>query len=258
MESTTVIKALGLLEALAMTGRGKSLAELALEMRMPKPTAHRLLKTLSATGYVEKRDPGMYRPGPALARLAARGADDILQGIAAPVLKELHRVTRETVNLGVLRHADVVYLKVLESPQPLRRVVTANSTDPFYCTALGRAIAAHLPSPQIDFLLSTARLQKKTTSTVIDVAKLQRVLQEVHGSGYSIEVDQTDVGVTCLAVPIFDTRGVRAAISLSVPSSRTDKLQNGKWLKLLQQGALRITKQLKTGAVAQSEQGTDP
>jgi DNA-binding IclR family transcriptional regulator len=257
MESTTVIKALGLLEALATTSHGKSLAELAIEMHMPKPTAHRLLKTLSATGYVEKGAPGIYRPGPALARLAARGADDILQTVVAPVLKELHRVTRETVNLGVLRHADVVYLKVMESPQPLRRVVTANSTDPFYCTALGRAIAANLPPPQIEFLLSTARLQKKTPSTVVDAATLQRLLQEVHRDGYSIEVDQTDVGVTCLAVPIFDVRGVRAAISLSVPSSRIDKLQTSKWLKLLQQGALRITKQLKTGSVAKSERGTD-
>jgi len=257
MESTTVIKALGLLEALATTGHGKSLAELAIELHLPKPTAHRLLKTLSATGYVEKSCAGVYHPGPALERLAAKDADETLRATAGPMLRELHEETRETVNLGVLRHAEVIYLQVLESPQPLRRVVIANSADPFYCTALGRAIVAHLPPRQIDFLLSTARLQKRTPSTVVDAKRLRDIFQEICRAGYSIEVDQTDVGVTCLAAPIFDVRGVQAAISLSVPSSRIDKAQTDKWLKRVRHIAKRITKNLRSTSAASAHRKAD-
>jgi DNA-binding IclR family transcriptional regulator len=244
MESTTVLKALGLLEALATTQRGRSLAELALELQLPKPTAHRLLKTLSLAGYVAKGEPGCYCAGPALDRLTVRGADDILRDLALPALEKLHKATRETVNLGVLRHGYVVYLEVLESPQPLRRVVTANSTDPFYCTALGRAIAAEASPAEIDHLLAGGPFRKRTPHTVVDPPLLRGILQETHRLGYSIEIDQTDLGVTCLAAPILDN-GVKAAISLSIPSPRADDKSLAKILKLVQQTAAKIGNLLK-------------
>lgn len=245
MESTTVIKALGLLEALATTERGRSLAELAVEMGLPKPTAHRLLKTLSIAGYASKADPGFYRAGPALDRLTSRGTDDALRDVARPILGHLNKVTRETVNLGVLRQREIVYLAVLESPQPLRRVVEANSSDPFYCTALGRAIVAQLPSAQREYLLSSIKMTRRTAKTVVKRASLAAILDEARRQGYAIESDQTDVGVTCLAAPIFDSRGVRAALSLSVPSPRMTGEHADRWLALVQSSAAKISRLLK-------------
>jgi IclR family acetate operon transcriptional repressor len=55
MESTSLTKALGLLEATAGHPAGRSLADLAAEVGMPKPTAHRILKSLTALGYLEPR-----------------------------------------------------------------------------------------------------------------------------------------------------------------------------------------------------------
>ena len=54
MESNSLTKALGLLEATAGHPEGRSLAKLASEVGMPKPTAHRILKTLTALGYLER------------------------------------------------------------------------------------------------------------------------------------------------------------------------------------------------------------
>jgi IclR family acetate operon transcriptional repressor/IclR family KDG regulon transcriptional repressor len=254
MESTTVIKALGLLEALATTQRGRSLAELAVEMGLPKPTAHRLLKTLSIAGYASKADPGFYRAGPALERLTSRGGDDILREVSRPILAHLHKVTRETVNLGVLRQTEIVYLTVLESPQPLRRVVEANSTDPFYCTALGRAIVSQLPNEQRDYLLSSIRMTRRTAKTVVQRASLTAILDQARRQRYAIEIDQTDVGVTCLAAPIFDSRGVRAALSLSVPSPRMTGEHTDRWLALVLSSAAKISRLLKAAATRTSRE----
>ena len=61
MELTSLSKALGLLEATAGHADGRTLADLAAEVGMPKPTAHRILKTLTTLGYLERPSAGVYR-----------------------------------------------------------------------------------------------------------------------------------------------------------------------------------------------------
>ena len=71
MESTSLTKALGLLEATAGHPAGRSLADLAAEVGMPKPTAHRILKSLTALGYLERPASGVYRQSPQMQRLVS-------------------------------------------------------------------------------------------------------------------------------------------------------------------------------------------
>jgi IclR family acetate operon transcriptional repressor/IclR family KDG regulon transcriptional repressor len=115
-----------------------------------------------------------------------------------------------------------MYLRVIESAHPLRRIAEPESTDPFYCTALGRAIVGHLDDAQRGFLLKQPHdFASRTPQTVTGPAQLAQILDEVKRSGYAIERDQTDVGVTCIGAPVFDAADqVIAAISLSVPSAR--------------------------------------
>ena len=74
MESTSLTKALGLLEATAGHPQGRSLAELAAEVGMPKPTAHRILKSLTTLGYLERPRSGVYRQSPLVQRLVSDAA----------------------------------------------------------------------------------------------------------------------------------------------------------------------------------------
>lgn len=228
MESTSLVKALGLLEATAQAAAGRQLADLAAEVGLAKPTAHRILKTLTSLGYLERTAGGVYRQTSQVQRLVSNDLDHRLHSVAAPLLNELHQKTLETVNLGVLRYDRVIYLTVLESPQPLRRVATPNSVDPFHCTALGRAIASHLPDEQRESLLQVARLDPSTNRTNTDRRKLEAILAKAARDGYAVEVDETDVGVTCVGAPILLGNVACAAVSLSVPTVRaSDKLLPG-------------------------------
>jgi DNA-binding IclR family transcriptional regulator len=220
MESTSLVKALGLLEATASSSAGRSLAELATEVGVPKPTAHRILKTLTSLGFLERGAGGIYRQTAKVQQLVSSDASERLLEIAEPLLRKLHGRTLETVNLGVLRYDRVVYVRVLESPQPLRRVATPDSVDPFHSTALGRAIAAFLPTPQLESLLKQARLQPATHRTLTNLDSLRSLLARVARLGYALEVDETDVGVTCIGAPVLVTSEPRAAISLSLPTAR--------------------------------------
>lgn len=220
MESTSLVKALGLLEATANTPAGRTLADLAAEVGLAKPTAHRILKTLTLLGYLERSEGGVYRQTSKMQRLVSNDGDQRLLAAAERPLKALHEKTQETVNLGSLRYDRVIYLTVLESPQPLRRVATPNSIDPFHCTALGRAIAAHLPEPQRDSLLHMARLDPSTGFTNTDRRKLEAILKKAAVDGYAIETDETDIGVTCIGAPILLNNVPCAAVSVSVPTVR--------------------------------------
>lgn len=244
MESSAVVKAFALLEASASVPSGLALGDLAAIVGLNKPTAHRILKTLSALGYVEKSGFGQYRQTAQVRRLIGPAEDERLLTAAGPYLQRLHRDTQETINLGVLRSGRIVYLEVLESPQPLRRVATPNSVDPFFSTALGRAIVALLSTPQRDLLLASGPWQPRTASTLVDPEALRAELSRVARQGYALEKDQTDVGVTCIGVPILNSGSPIAAVSVSLPSARADSATETKLVEAVRATARKIERQL--------------
>jgi DNA-binding IclR family transcriptional regulator len=244
MESTSLTKALGLLEATAGHPAGRSLADLAAEVGMPKPTAHRILKTLTALGYLERPASGVYRQSLQVKRLVSDAAIRRLIDAAAGPLRDLHAKTQETVNLGTLRHDRVLYLEVLESTLPLRRVATRTS-DPFHTTALGRAIASRLPDDRRDRLLAQARLGRRTAATITDRRRLAAAIDAAARLGYAIEENETDVGVACIGVPVCAGDEVVGAISVSLPTARLDAAGRRRLVALVQKTARTISARLK-------------
>ena len=244
MEQSALAKLFGILEATAGRPDGRALAEIAAEVRLAKPTAHRILKTLVLLGYMERLDGGVYRQTEQVKRLVNLDGDRKLTRAATPALRELWELTGETVNLGVLRQNAISYLVSIESQQSLRRSVTAGMTDPFACTALGRSIAAHLPPERLDYLLKTVPLEKRTPCTVVEPAEIRRLLHEARESGVAVEVDETDLGVMCFGAAVFDARGVIAAISLSAPSVRGES-RRAEFAAAVKSTAERVTRRLR-------------
>ena len=137
-------------------------------------------------------------------RLVSATDDRRLTRAAERPLKELRECTGETVNLGVLRLGRVAYLMVVECRQPLQRSVVAGMTDPFASTALGRAIAAHLPDDRVTHLLRTTPLEKRTPYTKLSSASLRKLFLEARANGYATEENETDLGVMCVGSAVFD------------------------------------------------------
>src|SRR5258707_5881251 len=167
MEHSVIVKLFRLIESLATSADERPLGELAETVGLPKPTIHRLLKIMVELGYVQRPEGSAYRLTGKLRELTAESENRKLLNNAEPILAKLHKRTGETINLGVLRQDRVVYLRVLESNHPLRRIAQPDSADPFHCTALGRAIVAHLDPVQRAYLIDQAdELEKRTPHTV--------------------------------------------------------------------------------------------
>jgi len=248
MESAHLVKVFSILEATAGKPTGMPLSELASLVGLPKSTTHRLLKTLCTLGYMANCGQGVYRQTGMIKRLAIGENDPYWISMAEPIMKKLNQATEETINLGILRFEKVFYLHVIETNKTLRRTITAQMSDPCFSTALGRAIVAYLPEERQQFLLRHATIEKRTPQTVVDSAKIKRILKEVASEGVAYEEDQTDLGVACIAAPVFDNDGVVAAISLSAPTVRLNKTILSKWKTMLRKSANTISLRLQGSA----------
>ena len=244
MESAHLVKAFALLEATAGREEGRSLAELAADVGLPKSTAHRLLKTLCALGYMVNSGSGIYRQTSLLRRVANGQEDSKLVELAFPILESLHQKTGKTVNLGVLRFERVVYLSVREKNTVAHRVVLERMSDPCFSTALGRAIVAYLPLERQAFLLRNALIEKRTPMTVVDPRALKKVLDDVRARGIAEEENQTDVGVMCIAAPVFDHDGVVASISLTFRIDDVTEDQRAVWRTWIKESADLLTQRI--------------
>ncbi len=220
-DTSSMDKIFGLLEFLATEGKPASLQQITDAVKLSKPTAYRLLQSLQQLGYVARstgsRD---YLIGPRAARLAATDPYVELKSVARPLLRHLHEALNETVNLGVLSGNQVTYLDFLETSQALRFIVTPGQNDPFYCTALGRAIAARLDDTRLERLLAKTKLLPLTPATIKTVAELKRRILKTRDTGIAEEVGESVAGVCCFATSLAEFGFPEAAISIAVPAQR--------------------------------------
>jgi len=222
-ETSVMEKIFGLLEFLAAEGRPASLQTITDAVGLSKPTAYRLLQSLQQLGYVARpfgsRD---YLIGSRTTRLAAADPYAELKSMARPWLRSLHETLNETVNFGVLSGDQVSYLDFMETTQALRFIVTPGKSDPFYSTALGRAIAAQLDEVQLDRLLEKTRLQVLTPQTVRSLADLKRKIKKAQETGIAEEIEESVSGICYLATSLVELGFPEAAISVTVPALRLD------------------------------------
>ncbi|MGO4839818.1 IclR family transcriptional regulator, partial [Rhizobiaceae sp. 2RAB30] len=167
-------------------GRAATLKELGDASSLPKPTLHRILQTLVELGYVEQ-DNARSRYGLTL-KLFRLGRGDSYEDVkeqALPLMEVLHRRFNETVNLGVLQGGHIYYLHFIETTQNLRWQVHPGARDPFYCTALGRAVVAHLPKARQEQLVERAVIERRTPFTPADKAAVRKLLTQTAAQGWA-------------------------------------------------------------------------
>jgi IclR family acetate operon transcriptional repressor len=218
-------KVLRILEALDAAPGGLQLREIAKQTGVNKSTAYRFVAHLENDGYLFREGNGVYLVGPKLARLGAGVAyHATLRTISRPVLTELSRDIRETVNLGVIEGHDVLYLDVFESPHFFRMASRPGMHRPLNCTALGKALLAFLSREQREEILPTLTFERATSHSVSNLARLRKELVQIAQKGFSLDDQESELGARCVAAPVLDAGGkVAAAISVSGPITRVSR-----------------------------------
>lgn len=215
-----------ILDVLGEFPQGIGFGDLSTKVDLSKGTIHRLLSTLAYLDYVRQdTETKKYNLGFKLVELGNRLLSQIdFRTEARSFLVELAEDTKETVHLVILDQNEVLYIDKVESnsnPTGLRMASMLGARIPAHCCAVGKVLLAALPEEELEKMVRSKGLPKRTENTIIDLGKLKEHLQLVRENGYALDQEENEIGIHCVAAPIRDQRGeVIAAISISVPVSR--------------------------------------
>lgn len=220
--SSTVAKALSLLDYFSEAEPEIGLSELARRSGVDKATVHRMLGVMCDYGLLEKRgDARLYRLGAGVLRLArVRETAFPVTSIFQQVLEKLSSELGETAHASLISGHALATIGVSESNRGSRVSLMAGEILPMHSTASGLVVMAFSKAELVDRLLGEP-LAAKTSRTITDPSILRARLQEVALTGYA-ESDQTNEDdVYGIAMPVFDSDGTATgAIAVATPAHR--------------------------------------
>ncbi|HEY1058615.1 MAG TPA: IclR family transcriptional regulator [Limnobacter sp.] len=232
-----------LLDALAGHPDPVALKDLARETKLHPSTAHRILNDLVACRLVDRTDPGLYRLGMRLlelgnlvkARLNVREA-------AMDLMRKLHRMTGQTVNLSVRQGDEIVYVDRAYSERSGMQVVRAiGGRAPLHLTSTGKLFLATDTPESLKAYAERTSLRGTTINSITNAEALEKELNLVRAEGFARDNEELEMGVRCMAAGIYDDSSkLIAGLSISAPA---DRIQED-WLKELQYTAQRISASL--------------
>ncbi len=218
----SVERAIGLLKTFTDGRPEWGLNELAEANGLNRTTAYRLLTTLESEGLLTRNeDSRRYRLGPELIALggcAMRSHD--LRTAARPFIQALAEDTGEAATLEILSGNQVIVLDETSGSHLIAMSQDVGTRLPAHATSTGKVLLAFAQDAIVESTLA-GPLARRTEHTVVDSDVLQRQLSTIRQHGYSVAVDELELGFVAIAAPVRDQGGeVIAAVSIGGPSMR--------------------------------------
>jgi DNA-binding IclR family transcriptional regulator len=246
---TTLLKGLGVLEALAARGQPCGVSELSTELQLSKSNTHRLLNTLVAAGFATLED-SRYTASLKAWELGVRIIENYdVRRVARPVMKQVAKVTSEGVRLAILDTArlESVVVDAIESSHVVRTFIEIASRVPAYCTASGKALLAHQDAATI--ARCCRKLRPLTRWTITDPAEFVRNLEDGRRDGFVTSLREYSDQVRSVGAPIFAPDGAAiASISIAAPAERMTAAVIRDFAQTLCAAAQKITASMQSTA----------
>jgi DNA-binding IclR family transcriptional regulator len=212
---SAVRKSLQLLDAFTGDVQEMSIRELARRSGVARSTAHRLASELEEWGALERTPTGGFSLGVKLFELGSQVPTSVsLREATIPYAHHLHGVTRLTVNIAIRDGAEILYLEKITSRTLTVPHSRLGGRLAAHATALGKAILAFSPPDVVDAILAT-ELPALTPKTLTDPDVLRKELAQVRANRLAYDVEESKLGLFCVAAPILDATN-RAAGAISV------------------------------------------
>lgn len=188
----------------------------------PAASVYRVLVTLQAHEIVDL-DPtdqtwhvgaGTFQIGSAFLRRTS-----LIERAREP-MRTLMVATGETANLGIRSEGDVLFVSQVETHAPIRAFFPPGTRADLHASGIGKALLAAL-DPARRAAVLPATLSRYTSKTLADHAMLTIDLDQIAARGFSVDDEERNEGMRCIAAPVRNLHGeVVAGISVSGPTSR--------------------------------------
>lgn len=216
---SSVSNALDILDALSKT-QVMGVADLSKQLNLGKSSVFRLLYTLKSKGYVIQDSSSKYMLGNKFSYYGSIVNERQNEfTLIHPTLIELKKKTSETVHLGILlANNNLMFIDKIPSDYKLQMNSKIGYELPSYASGCGKAILAELIGTPRGDSLKSIKFEKFTNNTITSYSQLVSSLKQIKEQGYSIDDEESEIGLTCLAVPIKSSHG-REPIAISVSGS---------------------------------------
>lgn len=213
-------RVLDVLELFAQELAPLGVSEVSRRLTLPKSSAHGLLTTLAARGYlvIEGRE---YRLSPHVEGLWPVRSLARLTTIAKPVMEQISLSTGESAFLGVMTpDLQVRYIAKVASRNEVRYDASLEHLRAAHCSSIGLAILANSDLAAIERYVREVPLTAATPHSITDPTVLRRVLLRARKEGFAEIRDGNVEGASGVSAPIFQEGVPKAALNLGSPSSR--------------------------------------
>ncbi|CCH74213.1 Transcriptional regulator, IclR family [Nostocoides australiense Ben110] len=219
---TVLHRILAVLGAFDTSTTRLGLAELCRRAGLPKTTVHRIAGELVEERLLVRDEQGLYALGMRLFEIGELvPVHRTLSSVALPIMEDLREATRKRVHLAVLDGIDVVYVEILGATsidvgsRPGGRI-------PAHATGVGKVILAYSPTATIQARLE-AGLPALTPRTITTKDALVADLRKIRSIGMSLDLEESHLGVSCVAAPVFGfNKRIRAGLSITGPIGSMD------------------------------------
>ena len=243
---SSVLKVFGILQALGEE-RDHGITELAQRVMMSKSTVYRFLQTMKSLGYVaQEGESEKYSLTLKLFELGARALQNVDLIRSADIqMRELSRLTKETIHLGALEEESIVYIHKIDSLYNLRMYSRIGRRNPLHTTAIGKVLLAWRDRDEVEDILQDVEFKRSTVNTITSQGELLKVLEQVKQQGFGEDNEEQEEGLRCIAVPVFDRFGVViAGLSISFPTIRFSEEAKKDYVAMLHRAAKNVSEQM--------------
>lgn len=214
-------KGLAVIEVFDENAKKLTISQVAERVGLERATARRCLLTLVKLGYAEY-DGKFFSLTPRMLRLGyAYLSSTPFISIVQPLLEELSRKIGATCAVAKLDGTEIVYLaRAAVTSKILSINRNVGGRLPAYSASLGRVILASWPDEQARALFKSTDRPKLTPKTINTISGLLAELEKIRRDGYSMNDEETAIGLRSIAVPVIDGNGkVVASLNVGVRSS---------------------------------------
>lgn len=244
----TISRAVRVLQLMAAHApSGMRLVDVARDMGLERPTAHRLLKALTEESMVvQDVRTRRYSLGPMLFELGILATHRCnLKEVSQPVVEKLADETGDTAFLFLRSGHDAVCISRMQGSYPIQTpFVPLGSRQPLGVSAGGLALLAALPDSEISAVL-TAVAPRLGAYGDLGVDQVLEMCARTKRMGHAVAGNHAVPGVRAIGLPVFNAaRNPVAAITVAATQRRMSDSRITAILPRLRQAASELTRLL--------------
>lgn len=215
----SLARAFSVLEAVA--GGNGDLASIGRTMGTSRSTTHRLVSFLQRTGFVRHVEGRGYVLGPRLIELGAAALAQMpLTTVARPLLERLSQQTGDTIHLSVRDGDEIMYVDKISGNKGLEMRSRVGLRKPIAITGTGKAQMLDLPEKEWGRLYSLAQMvvlsEEMRPPGFLPWERYLSSMRDYRSRGFTMEVEENEASICCVAAPIRDARGgIVAGLSIA-------------------------------------------